>query len=281
MKRVILAITILLMVVHISYAATVVNLKSGRKVEGSLVERTDQYVVINFNGVKLTFWLNEIEDIDGEKMFSGTAVEEEFSFEEEYLNVTSTVGMQPKETASSPMTVLDSQESFRESKEYRKGSSTSTSQTFEKAIQKRSGLDKIDSVEGLKMQRAGTAVAGGVFIFMFLFWLVLYAYFAFCLQRIAQKIGTENSWLAWIPIANMYLMCNMASKPVWWMVLMFVPIANIIIGILLWFEIIKALNKPGWLVVLMFVPIANFALFGYLAFSKGVDSDIPKTEKNA
>jgi len=51
------------------------------------------------------------------------------------------------------------------------------------------------------------------------FWI--YTYLDSCLQIIAGKTNTENGWLAWIPIANIYLSCKIARKPGWWLLLFF------------------------------------------------------------
>ncbi len=97
--------------------------------------------------------------------------------------------------------------------------------------------------------------------------VLAYIYFAFCLQTIANKTNTENAWLAWIPIANIYLMTQVAGKPGWWLLLMFIPLVNIIIAVILWMEIAKALNKPEWLGVAIILPVINIIVVGYLAFS--------------
>ncbi len=98
-------------------------------------------------------------------------------------------------------------------------------------------------------------------------WLAIYAYMAFSLQTIAGKTNTENGWLAWIPIANIYLMCMIAGKPAWWILLCFIPIVNIVIAVIMWMAIAEARNKQNWLGILMIVPIANLVIPGYLAFS--------------
>ena len=102
--------------------------------------------------------------------------------------------------------------------------------------------------------------------------IALYVYFAYCLQTIAGKTDTENGWLAWIPIANAYLMCKIAGRPGWWLALFFIPIANIVFMIIAWMGITEARDKDKWLGVLMMVPIANLVLLGYLAFS-GEDTE--------
>lgn len=101
-----------------------------------------------------------------------------------------------------------------------------------------------------------------------LFSLVLYAYMAFSLQTIARKTNTENGWLAWIPIANIYLMIKIAGKPGWWLLLiLFIPLVNLILFIILWMKIAEARGKPGWLGILFLIPIVNLILPGYLAFT--------------
>ena len=100
------------------------------------------------------------------------------------------------------------------------------------------------------------------------FWLILYIYYAICLMLIANKTNTPNSWLAWIPIANIYLMCKVAGKPGWWVILFFIPFVNIVIGIIVWMKIAEARKKPGWVGILMIIPFVNLIIPGYLAFSE-------------
>ena len=99
--------------------------------------------------------------------------------------------------------------------------------------------------------------------------IAIYVYLAVCLQTIARKTGTEHGWLAWIPIANAYLMCKVAGKPGWWLLLFLIPIVNIIFMVIVWMGIAEARDKKGWLGILMIVPIANLIVPGYLAFSGG------------
>ncbi len=98
--------------------------------------------------------------------------------------------------------------------------------------------------------------------------LWIYTYLASCLQIIAVKTDTENGWLAWIPIANIYLSCKIAGKPGWWILLLLIPVVNIFISIIVWMEIAKACNKSDWLGILMIVPIVNLIVLGYLTFSE-------------
>ncbi len=114
---------------------------------------------------------------------------------------------------------------------------------------------------------AGMAIFGGLMLIWLLFVLAIYAYFALCLMKIAAKTNTPNGWFAWIPILNVILMLQIAKRPIWWIILIFIPLVNIIISILVWMDIAVARNKPNWIGILMIVPIANVIVPGYLAFS--------------
>lgn len=115
---------------------------------------------------------------------------------------------------------------------------------------------------------AGAMFAGALLFTVVAFCLAFYIYTAVCLQIIARKTGTADGWLAWIPIANAILMLNIARKPIWWIVLMLIPIVNIVIAVIVWMEIAKARRKAEWWGIMVIIPIMNFIAPGYLAFSE-------------
>lgn len=103
-----------------------------------------------------------------------------------------------------------------------------------------------------------------------IFLVIFYVYFAYCLMVIANKTGTENAWMAWIPIANVILMLQIAEKPLWWVILAIIPCVNlafIILSIFIWMAIAEKRGKPNWWGILIIVPFANLIVPGYLAFS--------------
>lgn len=106
----------------------------------------------------------------------------------------------------------------------------------------------------------------------FLFILAIYAFSAYCLGVIAQKTNTPHAWLAWIPVANFFLMVKVAGKSYWWVLLLFIPLVSIVITALVWMKIAERRAKPGWLGILVIVPLVNLGILGYLAFS----SSLPK-----
>jgi len=97
--------------------------------------------------------------------------------------------------------------------------------------------------------------------------LGFYIYFSLALQTIATKTGTANAWLAWIPIANVILMLQVAKKPLWWLLLFLIPLVNLIISIIIWMAVAEARGKPNWWGILMIVPVVGLIVPGYLAWS--------------
>ena len=107
----------------------------------------------------------------------------------------------------------------------------------------------------------------GLGLIPLIFFALIYVYVALALQTIATKTNTANAWLAWIPIVNIFLMLNVAQKPLWWFILFLIPIANIVVGILVWMAIAERRGKPSWWGVMVIVPVMNIIMPGYLAWA--------------
>jgi hypothetical protein len=93
----------------------------------------------------------------------------------------------------------------------------------------------------------------------------VYVYFSVSLMTIARKTGTPDEWMAWVPIANMALMCRVGRKPMFWVLLMFIPIVNLFISVALCGAVARARGKSpaiGWLLL---VPLVNFLVPAILA----------------
>ena len=116
--------------------------------------------------------------------------------------------------------------------------------------------------------QAAQAVFAGVFlIFALVIGAAAYIYFALALQTIAKKTGTPNAWLAWIPIVNIFLMLDIAKKPMWWFILFLIPLVNLVMGVIVWMAVATARRKPEWWGILSIVPVVNIVVPGYLAWS--------------
>lgn len=115
------------------------------------------------------------------------------------------------------------------------------------------------------------AVSSQMIIGLSAFYLAVYLFFAFCLAKIAQKLGHpfgKAFVLFIIPIVNIFYLLKVAGKPLWWFILFIIPIVNLVITVLVWWALSEKLGKPGWWGILMLIPIANIVIILMLAFGK-------------
>jgi hypothetical protein len=98
--------------------------------------------------------------------------------------------------------------------------------------------------------------------------LLLYFFFCYCLKCIVEKCGTTPGILVWIPILQIIPLLRAGGVPIWFLILLFIPIVNIIAGVYMWVKVCQARGKSGWLVILMFIPLLGLFFIPYLAFSE-------------
>lgn len=72
--------------------------------------------------------------------------------------------------------------------------------------------------------------------------LVLASFFG--LSKLFTKAGIE-SWKAWVPVYNFYILAKLLDKPWWWCLIMIVPGVNIIMYGVYGFNVARAFNKPS------------------------------------
>lgn len=130
----------------------------------------------------------------------------------------------------------------------------------------------------------GTSLVGmvGAFWEMFLVLMVIgcivaYVYFALVLSTIAKKLKhKEIAWLAWVPIAQAFLIPILAKKGWYWGFMFLVPIAGIVFWVIWTWNIFEQRKYPGWLSLvglLGFIPmvgwlamVANAVVWGLVAW---------------
>lgn len=78
-----------------------------------------------------------------------------------------------------------------------------------------------------------------------------------------EKAG-QPGWGCIIPIYNLYLMTKIAAKPAWWIIMFFIPLANIIFAIMLYNEIAKKFGQGiGFTIGLILLPFIFFPILGF------------------
>ena len=60
-----LCIVAMLFLSSLSYADTII-LKSGKTIEGEIIEKTDEYIKLEFDGMPVTYFLDDVDSIDAE-----------------------------------------------------------------------------------------------------------------------------------------------------------------------------------------------------------------------
>ena len=115
----------------------------------------------------------------------------------------------------------------------------------------------------------GALFAIGIMIFV-LFIIAVYVYHAFAWMTIAKKMKCKKHWLAWIPIANFFLLPILLKKKWTWGFMFFAPVANVVFFILWTWKIFELRKYPGWLSLSILVPkvgnILYFIAIGFVAW---------------
>ncbi|MBA3682648.1 MAG: hypothetical protein H0W73_16025 [Bacteroidetes bacterium] len=92
--------------------------------------------------------------------------------------------------------------------------------------------------------------------------LILVSFFG--LSKLFTKAGIE-SWKAWIPVYNFYVLAKLLGKPAWWCLIMIVPGVNILMYGVYGFNVARAFNKPSNQ-DLLFASILPYFFFVKLGF---------------
>ncbi len=78
-----------------------------------------------------------------------------------------------------------------------------------------------------------------------------------------SKAG-QPGWAAIIPIFNVYILLKIVDRPVWWLVLFFIPLVNFIIAILVSIDLAKAFGRgAGFGLGLVFLAPIFYPLLGF------------------
>ena len=82
---------------------------------------------------------------------------------------------------------------------------------------------------------------------------------------IFTKAG-KPGWAIIIPIYNVIVMLQIVKKPIWWIFMLFIPVANVVFMIMIIYNLVLKFGQPGWHVILaLFIGVIYYP---YLAFSK-------------
>jgi len=100
-------------------------------------------------------------------------------------------------------------------------------------------------------------------LFFFVFMIALVVLMIGSIWKVFTKAG-KPGWACIVPIYNVIVLLEIAGKPLWWIILMIIPLVNIVIAILLAIEVAKKFGQSsGFGLGLAFLPFIFYPVLGY------------------
>ncbi len=109
-------------------------------------------------------------------------------------------------------------------------------------------------------EAAAAAAAGGI---MSLLYLAVIVVIIIGMWKIFTKAG-KPGWASIVPIYNIIVLLEIIGRPVWWIVLMFIPLVNVVIGFITAFDLAKSFGKgAGFGLGLIFLSPIFYPILGF------------------
>lgn len=84
-----------------------------------------------------------------------------------------------------------------------------------------------------------------------------------CLWKVFVKAG-QPGWACLVPIYNYYILCKIAGKPGWWLVLLIIPFVNFVIAIIICIALAEKFGKgTGFGIGLALLGIIFFPILAF------------------
>ena len=130
-------------------------------------------------------------------------------------------------------------------------------------------MDPYESVD-----TGGLMAAMGAFMFVY---GIIFLIMVISLWKIFTKAG-KPGWAAIIPIYNTIILLEITGKPIWWLVLLFIPFVNIVIGIMVVHQLSLSFGQGvGTTILLLLLPFIGYPMlaFGSAQYTKPVAAAQP------
>lgn len=83
------------------------------------------------------------------------------------------------------------------------------------------------------------------------------------LWKVYTKAG-QPGWAAIIPIYNIIVFLRIVRRPIWWILLLLIPIVNVVTYIVIEYELAKSFGKGvGFTILLIFLPFIGYPILGF------------------
>ena len=115
---------------------------------------------------------------------------------------------------------------------------------------------------------AGGLIAMLLSCFFMILWLALIVLVIAGMWKVFTKAG-KPGWAAIVPIYNTIILIEIAGRPIWWILLCFIPLVNLAVFIIICMDVAKHFGKsPAYGVGLallspIFIPMLGFGSAQY------------------
>lgn len=112
-------------------------------------------------------------------------------------------------------------------------------------------------------RQATGAEAALVAMPMVIFSIIVGLFMLICQWKIFEKAG-KPGWAAIVPIYNVIVFLQVAGKPEWWIILLIVPVANVIIAIITVIALAEKFGQEtGFAIGMLLLPIIFYPMLAF------------------
>jgi hypothetical protein len=98
---------------------------------------------------------------------------------------------------------------------------------------------------------------------MLIVWLIVFILIIAGCWKIFVKAG-KPGWAAIVPIYNTIVLLEIVGKPVWWILLLLIPVVNIIFAIIVVHRLSLSFGKGGGMTFLLLIlPFIGYPMLGF------------------
>ena len=106
-------------------------------------------------------------------------------------------------------------------------------------------------------------IAGLIGLIFFLIYIAIIVFVIVGIWKTFAKAG-QPGWAVFVPIYNIYILCKIAGRPGWWLLLMFIPVVGLVISIILCIDIAKSFGKGvGFAIGLVLLGFIFYPILGF------------------
>jgi len=110
------------------------------------------------------------------------------------------------------------------------------------------------------MENSDAGLFGGIIGIIYLAVVVL---MIVSVWKIFSKAG-QPGWASIIPIYNIIVLLQIVKRPIWWIILMIIPLVNLIVAIIVTIDLAKAFGKGvGTALGCIFLPFIFYPILGF------------------